>query len=103
MYCPKCSDRLEEDPRGWLRCSSGELEFSIDLSGKLRRTYGKAEADAITTPDLSGHELFCPGCPIALPQGTPDAACTSCGISLRPIVHALIELHPHGNGAGKYF
>jgi len=37
MYCPKCSAALEEDPRGWLRCSSGQLEFSIDLSQKLAK------------------------------------------------------------------
>ena len=103
MYCPKCNARLEEDPRGWLRCSTGELAFSIDLSRKLRSTYGVASVEVVTTPDLSGRGFYCPGCGLAIPKDTTDAVCPSCRVSLRPLVWALIELHPHGDGAGKYF
>jgi hypothetical protein len=102
MYCPKCNAHLEEDPKGWLRCSSGELQFSIDLSRKLRATYGERALDRATIPNFTGRDFFCPGCGIAIPKGN-DLPCSSCGVSLRPLIHALIELHPHGNRAGKYF
>lgn len=103
MYCPKCNARLEEDPRGLLRCSTGELTFSMDLSQKLRSMYGAASVDVVTTPDLSGREFYCPRCGLAIQKGTTDAICSSCHVSLRPLVWALIELHPHGDGAGNYF
>jgi hypothetical protein len=101
MYCPKCGAILEEDQRGWLRCSSGQLDFSIDVSRKLRATYGVTVDSAVTTPDFSGRSWFCPACrtPIAKAANT----CSACGISLGPIKFALIELHPHGDGRGKFF
>jgi hypothetical protein len=103
MYCPKCNARLEEDPRGWLRCSSGELELSIDLSRRLRETYARLSRDGATVPNFTARDFFCPGCGVAIPKDASDYPCSSCGVSLRPLVHALIELHPHGNRAGKYF
>ena len=102
MYCPKCSAPLDEDPRGWLKCSSGQLEFSVDISRKLRAAYGGVAAAAVTTPDLTGGDFFCPGCATAIPKGK-GTACPSCGVSLRPFIWSLVELHPHGNGAGGYF
>jgi len=102
MFCPKCSARLEEDPRGWLSCSSGKLEFSLDLSRKLRTTYGKAAMATATSADLSGRNFFCPGCSTAI-SSQGDATCLSCGVSLHPLIWSLIELHPHGNDAGGYF
>jgi hypothetical protein len=101
MYCPKCSALLEEDPRGWLRCSSGQLEFSIDLSRRLRDRYGTLSTAVARTPDFSGRDFFCPGCATAISKG--DEVCPKCGVSLRPLVWPLVELHPHGDGAGKYF
>src|SRR5262245_11951380 len=100
MYCPKCGAVLEEDPQGWLRCSSGQLEFSIDVSRKLRATYGDALGGRVNTPHFAAGAYFCPGCGIAIPKGTD--VCASCGISLRPLKYALIERHPHGDGTGKY-
>jgi hypothetical protein len=101
MYCPKCSAILEEDPRGWLRCSSGQLDFTIDVSRKLRAMCGAVTVNAVTTPDFSGHSYFCPGCGIAIPKANP--VCSRCGISLGPIKFALIEIHVHGDGSGKSF
>src|SRR5438105_14865708 len=98
MHCPKCNAILEEDPRGWLRCSRGQLEFSIDLSRKLRDGYGRTAATAAAQPDFSGSHFFCPGCGIAIPKGAE--ACSVCGVSLRPLLWSLIELHPHGDGTG---
>src|SRR6185369_1860991 len=100
MHCPKCAAMLEEDPRGWLRCSSGELEFSMDLSRKLRERYPKGEVRD-TAPDFSGRSLFCPGC--AIPLATSAEPCPSCRVSLKPLLVPLIEWHPHGDGSGKYF
>jgi len=102
MYCPKCSAVLEEDPRGWLRCSSGQLEFSIDLSRKLRATYGAAAAGAMTRPDFSGHGFYCPGCGKTIPKDDKDWTCSVCGVSLRPVIWPIVELHPHGDGAGGW-
>lgn len=65
--------------------------------------YGERALDGATIPNFTGRDFFCPGCGIAIPKGTNDSACSSCGVSLRPLVYALIEFHPHGNGAGKYF
>lgn len=103
MYCPKCNSLLEEDRRGWLRCSSGQLEFSIDVSRRLRAMHGERALGSEPNPTFTGLDFFCPGCGIAIPKGTADATCSSCGVALRPFVFALIELHPHGNGAGAYF
>src|SRR5262245_2398564 len=101
MYCPKCGAVLEEDPRGWLRCSSGQLEFSIDVSRKLRAQYGEARSTRVNTPRLARGPHFCPGCGIPI-QSNIDV-CSACGVSLRPFKWALIELHPHGDGTGKFF
>jgi hypothetical protein len=103
MYCPKCNARLDEDPRGWLRCSSGELEFSLELSRRLREMFGSRSSEDATIPNFTGRDLFCPGCGVAISKGTGDLSCSSCGVSLRPLVYALVEFHPHGNRAGKYF
>jgi hypothetical protein len=90
MYCPKCNAPLEEDPKGWLRCTSGQLEFSVDLSRRLRATYGSATGRSLTTPDLSGRDFFCPGCGIAIPKGSE--ACSTCGVSLLPIMWHLSSI-----------
>lgn len=80
----------------------GKLEFSLDLSRRLRARYGASAKTAPSAVDLSGVEFFCPGCGIAVSKDG-EYSCSTCGISLRPILHALIELHPHGDGSGKYF
>ena len=105
MYCPKCAAPLEDDPGGFLRCSSGQLEFSLDLSRKLRAAYGAAPAldAAIPTEQnfrVSLEKFFCPRCAGTLPS---DGACLSCGMSLRPFIYVLIEHHPHGDGRGGFF
>jgi hypothetical protein len=101
MYCPKCSAVLQEDPRGWLRCSSGKLELSVALSRQLRDTYGKVARGAVTQPVLTGRDLFCPGCAVPVTRAT--GVCPKCGVSLRPIMWSLMELHPHGDDTGRYF
>src|SRR5262245_20492500 len=101
MYCPKCSASLEEDPRGWLRCTSGQLEFSVDLSRKLRATYA-ANTPYPGVADLSGKRLFCPGCRGTVSSAS-DYSCMSCGTSMKPFLWDLIALHPHGDGTGKHF
>ena len=101
MYCPKCGAGLTEGPNGWLLCSSGELEFSLDLSQKLRVAYRRSVVAPDHPPDLSGRTLFCPGCAIAMPKG--QHVCPNCSVSIRPFIAALIEFHPHGDGTGKYF
>jgi len=100
MHCPKCGAALEEDPRGWLRCSSGQLEFSVDLSRKLRERYPPL-ASLGSAPNFSGLSLFCPGC--ASPLAGAEVPCPRCQVSLKPLVYALIEFHPHGDGSGRYF
>jgi len=101
MYCPKCKALLEESPDGTLQCSTGLLSFSIALTRKLREIYGDSKVGEPRAPDLTGSDLHCASC--ARKVSAPAYLCEPCGISLKPVLFALIELHPHGNGHGKYF
>jgi len=59
----------------WLRCSSGQVEFSADFSRKLQERY-RVVVPVDLTPDLSGRSLSCRGC--AIPLITAAVPCHRC-------------------------
>ena len=71
------------------------------LSRQLRATYGGVRSELATQPVLTGRDLFCPGCAVAVSRST--GLCPKCGVSLRPIMWSLMELHPHADDTGRYF
>jgi len=101
LFCAKCGSSLTEDVRGWFVCPNG-LEFSLHLSRLLRERYplSSAEQSAPRAP-AERFTWLCPGCGVALADA--DLACAPCKTSLGPLVHQLVELHPHPDGRGGYY
>ena len=98
-YCPKCGELVVEKSGLW-ECSSGGLQFSEHLGGRLAATYGAAFIPGRKPAvPMQIETLFCPACCVAVDR---EYACPECGRGLRPFIFELIEFHPHADGRGSW-
>jgi hypothetical protein len=101
LFCAKCGSGLTEHERGWFVCPNG-LQFSLHLSRLLRERYPVSSgAEPTKREPPEPFTWFCPGCGGTLAGAELD--CRSCKISLGPLVHDLVEHHPHPDGRGAYY
>jgi hypothetical protein len=102
MFCAKCGSALSTQTDGAFVCPAG-LVFTLDLSKRLRERYGDS-GDNVGPRGSGklGRDWFCPGCGIRLVNANDDPTCSQCGLSLRPLVHSLIERHPHPDDKGGF-
>lgn len=81
-------------------CTSGGLTFSESLGAKLDRAFSSSVREGRKPLGSIGLAVwYCPSCCVEL-----DGAkkCPECGKDIQKFLFALIELHPHADGNGRW-
>ena len=96
MHCPKCGDKLDDDPR--VGCRRGGMPISPSLLERLHAITdnGPPTTAPVELPFRIGGTWFCPACGVLAEEPRQGVLqCSRCRRSFSDIVHVLTETHPH--------
>lgn len=91
LYCPRCAAPMQRKASA-LSCVAGQMALSSALEAHLLLRFAAHVDSAAPAPAAGSGAWYCPACRTALDA---NMKCSTCGGTLRDLLFALVELHPH--------